>query len=241
MGAKTGNERRLMKTRKFWAVLAVLVLAFALAGCSDGTGIDDEQGIGSEDALASGLDEGSDGGGRDGESRLEEGGPDDSGEVRIGGFTVQGPDDEEISIPEAELDAEDVEEYAGLVGPTLDESTQDFSSLVDTEAGLQGETTNLSLSAESVEEALETNQGALEELQNLDMAGGVGDIHDGLVDSRQRAVSAYNDINQAFVNDESSDEVAEAVEENLPEIEYANAETRAILQELERAGSGQER
>ena len=228
-------------TRKFWAVLAVLVLAFALAGCSDGTGLDDEQGIGSEDALASGFDEGRDDGGRDDGSRLEEGGSDDRGEVRIGGFTVQGPDDEEISIPEAELDAEDVEEYTGFVGPTLDESTRDFSSLVDTEAGLQGETTNLSLSAESVEEALETNQGALEELQNLDMAGGVGDIHDGLVDSRQRAVSAYNDINQAFINDESSDEVAEAVEENLPEIEYANAETRAILQELERAGSGQER
>ncbi len=228
-------------TRKFWAALAVFVLAFALAGCSDGNGLDDERGIGSEDALAaSGSDEGRSERGDLEEGHREDGGQSD-GETRVGGFSVRGPDDEEIIIPEAEVDSENVEEYIGFVRPTLDESTRDFSSLVNSEAGLQGDTTNLSLSAESVEEALETNQEAYEELRNLDMGGAVGDIHDRLVDSRERAVSAYSEINQAFVNDESSDEVAETVEENLPEIEYSNAETRAILQELERAGSGQER
>ncbi len=37
------------------------------------------------------------------------------------------------------------------------------------------------------------------------------------------------------MNDASADEVADAVGESLPEIEYSEAETRAILQELERA------
>ena len=223
-------------TRKFWAVLAVFVLAFALAGCSDGSGLDDEQGIGSEDALvASGSNED-----RSDEGHLEEGRRDD-GETRVGGFSVRGPDDEEITIPEAEVDSEDVEEYIGFVRPTLDESTRDFSSLVDPEAGLQGATTSLSLSAEAVEEALEANEEAYEEMQDLDIPGDLGSIHDGLEDSRERSVSAYNNINQAFVNDESSDEVADAIEESLPEIEHSNAETRAILQELERASSGQAR
>lgn len=50
-------------------------------------------------------------------------------------------------------------------------------------------------------------------------------------------MSAYDNINQTFVNDASADEVADTVEESLPEIEHSNAETRAILQELERAST----
>ena len=224
---ETGNERRKMEaTKKLGTVLVVLALSLALAGCSDGTGLDDERGIGA-DEIASGS----------GESRFEEGGSSDSEEVQIGGFSIEGPNDEELSIPEAEATPRDVAAYASSAGSILDDSVRDFSSLVDPEAGLQGDTANLGLNAESVEDALETNEEALEELQNLETPGDLGDVHEGFVDSRERTVLAYDNINQTFVNDAGADEVADAVKENLPEIEYSNAETRAILQELERAES----
>lgn len=202
------------------------LLALALAGCSDGTGLDDEGGIGSDEDVA---------GPRSGESRFEEDGSDRSEEVALGGFSVQGPQDEEISLPEAEADPGEVAGYTESVRSVLDESEQDFSSLVDPEAGLEGQTANLGLDAEAVEDALEANEEAYQNLQNLETPRGLGEVQDGLLDSRERAISAYDDINRTFVNDASADEVADAVEESLPEIEYSNAETRAILQELERA------
>lgn len=216
-------------TRKIWAALAVLVLALALAGCSDGAGLDDEEGIGQDaDRMAS----------HSGESRFEDDGPGRrSEEAAIGGYSVQGPQDEEISIPEAEGDPGEVAEYAESVRSILDDTGEGFSSLVDPEAGVEGQTANLGLDAEAVEEALEANEDAYQELQNLETPSGLGEVQDALVDSRERAISAYDNINQAFVNDASADEVADAVEESLPEIEYSNAETRAILQELQRASS----
>ena len=220
-GAETGNERRNVEiTRKFWTALAVLVLAFAVAGCADGSGLDDEGGIGS------------------GEDRLEEDGSrGGSEEVEIGGFSVQGPEDEEIEIPEAEADPGEVASYTESVRSILEDDPRGFSSLVEPDAGLEGDTVNLGLNAESVQDALETNQNASADLQDLETPGGLGDVHEGLVDSRERAIAAYDNINQAFVNDASADEVADAVEESLPEIEYSNAETYAILQELQRASS----
>ena len=215
-------------TRKFWTALAVLVLALAVAGCSDGSGLDDEGGIGSDDDVASGSRE----------SRFEDRDRSrDFEETEIGGFSVRGPGDEEISIPEAEADPGEVAAYAESVRSVLEDTPRDFSSLVNPEAGVEGETANLGLNAESVEDALEANEDAFAELQNLDTPGGLGEIQDGLVDSRERAIGAYDNINQTFVNDASADEVADAVEESLPEIEYSNAETYAILQELERANS----
>ena len=226
-GAETGNERRTMKTRKLWTGLAALVLALALAGCSDGSGLDDEGGIGSDEDFASGSREG----------RFEDDGPRRSAETEIGGFSVEGPGDEEISIPEAEADPGEVAAYTESVRSVLDDTPREFSSLVDPEAGLEGQTVNLGLEAESVEDALEANEGAYEELQQLDTPSGLGDVQEQLVDSRERVISAYDNINQTFVNDATADDVADAVEESLPEIEYSNAETRAILQELERASS----
>ena len=210
--------------KKLWAVLAVLALSLALAGCSDGAGLDDEGGIGSDD-VASGSRE----------SRFEEGDHRGRGEMEIGGFSVEGPGDEEISIPEAEADPGEVAEYTESVRSILEDEPRGLSSLVDPDAGLKGGPVNLGLQAEPVEEALEANEGAYEDLQQLDTPSGLGEVQDGLVDSRERAISAYDNINQAFVNDASADEVADAVEESLPEIEYSNAETSAILQELERA------
>ena len=215
-------------TKKLWTISAVLALSLALVGCSDGAGLDDEGGIGSdEDVVASSA----------GESRFEEDGSDGSEEVIIGGFSVRGPEDEEIDLPEAEVNPDDVEVYVDSVRPILDEGTRDFSSLVDPEAGVEGQTANLGLDAESVEEALEANEEAFEDLQNLETPSGLGDVQDQLVDSRERAIAAYDNINQPFVNDASADEVADAVEESLPEIKYSNAETRAILHELERASA----
>ena len=227
-GAETGNERRNVEiTRKLWTVLAVLALAFAVAGCSDGGGLDDEGVVGADDDVASSSRE----------SRFEDR---DRGrdfeETEIGGFSVRGPGDEDISIPEAEADPGEVAAYTESVRSVLDDTPRDFSSLVDPDAGLEGETANLGLNAESVEDALEANEEAFADLQDLETPSGLGDVHDALVDSRERAISAYDSINQSFVNDASADEVADAVEESIPEIEYYNAETYAILQELERAG-----
>lgn len=223
--AETGNERRNVETkRKFGAALAVLVLSFALAGCSDGAGLDDEGGIGDDEDMAN-----------SGESRFGDDGPRGREEREIGGFSIDGPEGQEISVPEAEAEPDEVASYTGSVRSILEDGPQGLSSLVDPEAGLEGSTVNLGLGTESVEDALEANEEALEELQQLDTPGGLGDIQDGLVDSRERAVAAYDGINQAFINDASADEIADVVEESLPEIEYSEAETRAILQELERA------
>lgn len=213
--------------KKLWAVLAVLALSLALAGCSDGAGLDDEGGIGSDDGLSSGSRE----------SHFEDNGSRSSGETEIGGYSVEGPGDEEISIPEAEADPGEVAAYTESVRSILEDNPRGFSSLVDPEAGLQGETVNLGLGAESVEDALETNEEAYEDLQQLDTPSGLGEVQDSLMDSRERAISAYDNINQAFVNDGSADDVADAAEESLPEIEYSEAETGAILQELERASA----
>ena len=225
-GAETGNERRTMEiTKKLGTILAVLALSLALAGCSDGAGLDDEGRFGD---------------GREGhrEGRFEEGGGSrGSGETEIGGFSIEGPAGEEISIPEGDPDPGEASAYTESVRSILDDNPRDLSSLVDTEAGLEGETVNLGLDAESVQDALDANQEAYEDLQELETPGGLGDVQDALLDSRETAVSAYDNINQAFINDASADEVADAVEESLPEIEYSNAETSAILQELQRASS----
>ena len=225
-GTETGNERRTMEiTKKLGAILAVLALSSALAGCSDGAGLDDEGRFG---------DRGE--GSREG--RFEEGGGSrGSGETEIRGFSVEGPGGEEISIPEGEPDPGEAAAYTESVRSILDDDPRDLSSLVDPEAGLEGETVNLGLSAESVQDALDANQEAYEDLQELETPGGLGDVQDALLDSRETAISAYDNINQAFINDASADEIADAVEESLPEIEYSNAETSAILQELERASS----
>lgn len=211
-------------TRKLWTALAVLALTLAVAGCSDGSGLDDEGGIG---VVGPGS----------GESRFEEDGSRGSNEAKIGGFSVQGPQDEEISIPEAEADPGEVAAYTESVRSTLADVPLDFSSLVDPDGDLQGQTANLGLSADSVKDALEANEDAFDKLQNLETPGGLGDVQDELGDSRDRAIAAYDNINQTFVNDASAGEVAAAVDESLPEIEYSNAETLAILQELERASS----
>lgn len=213
--------------KKLWAVLAVLALSLALAGCSDGAGLDDEGGIVSDDGLSSGSRE----------SRFEEHGSRGPGETEIGGYSIEGPGDEEISIPEAEADPGEVAAYTEAVRSILEDNPRGFSSLVNPEAGLQGETVNLGLGAESVEDALQTNEEAYENLQQLDTPSGLGEVQDSLMDSRERAISAYDNINQAFVNDASADGVADAVEESLPEIEYSNAETQALLQELERSSA----
>lgn len=222
-------------TKKLGVVLGVLVLALALVGCSDGAGLDDEGGVGNDRAVRDSGESRFEDEGRD---RSEDGGRDRyEEEVTVGGFDIEGPGDEEISIPEAEADPAEVERYVESVRPALDEGTRDFASLVDSEAGLEGETVNLGLSAESVEDALEANEEAFTELQNLETPSGLGEVQDALVDSRERAISAYDNINQTFVNDADAGAVADAVEESLPEIEYANAEARAILQELERAAA----
>jgi hypothetical protein len=230
LGPKGNREKRTnMKDKTRIAMLCLAgLLALALAGCSDGTGLDDEGNIGSEDGVV---------GADSGESRLEEDGSDGSEEVTVGGFSVQGPEGEEISVPEAEADPGDVAGYTESVRSIIDDTTRDFSSFVDPEAGLEGQTANLGLDAESVEEALEANEEAYQELRNLETPSGLGEVQDGLEDSRERALSAYDNINQTFVNDASADEVADTVEESLPEIEHSNAETRAILQELERAST----
>ena len=216
-----------MKKTRIATLCMASFLALALAGCSDGRGLDDNGGIGVNADRASGL----------GEGRFEEDSPRRSDETQIGGFSVRGPEDEEISIPEAEAHPGEVVAYTESVQDTLEGSTRDLSSLVTPEAGLQGETVNLGLQADSIQEALQANEDALDELQQLDTPSGLGDVQDQLVNSRERAIAAYENINQAFVNDASADDVADAVEESLPEIEYSDAETRAILQELDRASN----
>ncbi len=154
-------------------------------------------------------------------------------EEAIGGIVVINPDGAEFYIPPASAEPEAVENYLQSVRPVLAGTARDFSRFVDPSAGLQDQTLTLSIEVESIQQADQTLEQGLEALQAVEPPEGLEPIHRELVAAYERALPAYDNILEAF-GSEDVDQLAEAMREGLPEIERFNAETRAILQELER-------
>jgi hypothetical protein len=199
-------------------------LALALVGCGDGSGLDDEEGLGSNnDAGPEAASE-------------ERPGAGDSEEVVVGGFTIEGPNGREISIPEATVERRAVEGHVGEVRPIIEDTARDLSGVINPTAELEDRTLTLSIEVESIERAQEAAQEGLEKLRQIDPPEDLAPVHEQLVSAYETALPAYNDIIAAFESDDVGTLTA-AVQENLPEIEQLVAQARTILQELERAES----
>lgn len=207
-------------TRKtIWALLLAGSLALALAGCADGSGLDDEGGISRDEGAGSG----------------EQAAGDDQ-EMVVGGFAIEGPDGREISVPEATVSRNAVEEYVSEVRPIVEGTARDLSGVIRPEAQLEDQTLTLSIEVESIEQAQAAAREGLEELRQIDPPEDLAPVHERLVGAYEEALPAYEDIVAAFEGEDVATLTA-AVQENLPEIEQLVAQARTILQELERAES----
>ncbi len=154
-------------------------------------------------------------------------------EEAVGGVVVINPDGAEFYIPPASAEPEAIENYLQSVRPVIADTARDFSRFVDPSAGLQDQTLTLSIEIESIERTDQTLEQGLEALQTVEPPEGLEPIHEELVASYERALPAYDNVLEAFAS-EDVNQLAEAMREGLPEIERFNAQTRAILQELER-------
>ncbi len=152
----------------------------------------------------------------------------------VGGFQVEGPEGQEIEVPEARVDRDAAEEYLGEVRPVIEDTAQDISKVVEPEARLENQALTLSIEVRSVEEAQQAAQQGLEQLREIQPPEDMQPVHERLIEAYERALPAYNNIVEAFRGDDVS-ELTEAVRESLPEIERATAQARSILQELQRA------
>lgn len=137
-------------------------------------------------------------------------------------------------MPETVAAREDVESYVRSVRPLVAQSALDLSRFVDPSAELQDGTLTLSIGVESIEEAREKADDGLVALRLVEPPEDLKPVHELLLAAYVQGVSAYDNVIDAF---ESGDleVLADALQENLPEIEQLTAETRSILQELERA------
>lgn len=157
-------------------------------------------------------------------------------EVVVGGFTVEGPEGRQISVPETAVDRQAAEEYLGEVRPIVEGTARDISQVITPTTELQDQTLTLSIRVESIEEAQQAARDGLEELQQVQPPEDLEPVHEQLVNAYEQALPAYENIIEAFESTDI-DTLTNAVQENLPEIEQLVAQSRAILQELERAAT----
>ena len=155
-----------------------------------------------------------------------------SNEALIGGFSIEGPNGREISIPETTVEREDVEDFVRSVRPIIEDSARGLSEFIDPSVELQNQALTLSIEVESLEEARARVEDGLEAIRAVGPPEGLEPVHEFFIASYVQALAAHDDVIRAF---ESGDvDALAAGQENLPEIEQFTAETRAILQELER-------
>lgn len=211
-----------MKTveKKTATLIATGFLALTLAGCGDGQGLDDEAGIVGDEGVRSG----------------EQAAGDAEEVVVVGGFRIEGPDGREISVPEATVSRDAVEDYVESVRPVVEDTARDLSGVIRPEAELEDQTLTLSIEVESIEEAQRAARQGLEELRQVTPPEDLEPVHEQLVEAYEEALPAYEGIVGAFESDDVGT-LTNAVEERLPEIEQLVVEARTILQELERAES----
>lgn len=154
-------------------------------------------------------------------------------EVAIGGFTIDGPAGRKISIPETVAEREDVENYVQSVRPIVEQSALGLFRFVDPSTELQEGTLTIGIGVEPIEDAQAKVDDGLAALRLIVPPEDMEPTHELLIAAYVQGLSGYDNIIDAF---ESGDleVLANALQENQPEIEQLTAETRAILQELER-------
>jgi hypothetical protein len=159
-------------------------------------------------------------------------------EVRIGGFVVEGTDGvEDVRVPEATVEREVAQSYLEEVRPILDESARDVSGAFTPQARLEDGQLRLEVEEDPVREAREAAQSGLEQLREVEPPEGLEPVQEQLVQSYERALPAYDDINDAFASGDP-EQLDSAVRENLPRIEQLNDVGNAVVQDLERAANG---
>ncbi len=203
--------------KKAGTSILIIFLTLALAGCGGGG---EEQGSEPENGGASPEEQAS--------TQLA------SNEVVVGGFDMKSPTGREISVPEVTAEREDVENYVQSVRPIIEDTAPDLSQVINPSAELQNETLTLSIEAESIEQARASVENGLQALRQVEPPESLEPIHELLVAAYAQALAAYDNIIEAFGSGDVG-ELAEAARENLPEIGQFVAQTRIILQELERA------
>ncbi len=156
------------------------------------------------------------------------------GEVVVGGFAVEGPDGGVTLVPEVTTEREDVENYLQSVRPVIQDTARDFSQVIDPSANLQNQTLTLSVEVESIQQADTAVEEGLEALRQVQPPESLEPIHELLVAAYEQALPAYDNILESFGSGDVNN-LTEAAREGLPEIGQFTTETRAILQELERA------
>lgn len=185
---------------------------------------------------ACGAEEGADADRENGAVTPAEQPPPTEGMAAVGGFTVEGPDGEEIVIPEATVEREAVESYLDEVRPVIEETQRDLSTVVDPQARIEDDALRLSIGLESIDEAKDATEDGLERLREIEPPEELEPIHQQLVTAYEEALPAYENIIEAF--DSGDVEVlAGAARENLPRVEQSIAKSNTILQELQRAAS----
>ncbi len=154
-------------------------------------------------------------------------------EVVIGGFAIDGTAGREISIPETVAEREDLENYVQTVRPIVEQSALGLFRFIDPSAELQEGKLTLAIGIEPIEEARAEVDDGLAALQLIVPPEDMQPVHELLMAAYIQGVSGYDNIIDAF---ESGDleVLANALQENQPEIEQLTTETRAILQELNR-------
>ncbi len=116
----------------------------------------------------------------------------------VGGFTVEGPDGQEITVPEATVDQAAAEDYAESVRPIVEETAGGLSRAINPSAGLENQTLTLSIEIEAAEQARAAVQKGLEDLRQIQPSEEIEPIHERLMNAYEQAVPAYENIIQAF-------------------------------------------
>jgi hypothetical protein len=158
----------------------------------------------------------------------------------VGGFVVEGADGVElVRVPEVSVDQESAQRYLEEVRPILNESARDVSGAFTPRARLEDGQIRLEVQEDPVREAREAAQSGLERLQGIEVPEGLEPIQEQLVGSYERALGAYDNINDAFASGDVG-RLDAAVRENLPRIEQLNDVGNSVVQDLERAANGAE-
>ncbi len=209
--------------REFKVLFAGGLLVLALAGCGGGEqaqeGQQEPTGAGAE-ATRQTTQEATGGG----------------GEVVVGGFSVEGPEGSETTVPEVSVEREAAREYLNQVRPVVEDTARDVSDLVDPEVRVENGRLELDVGVASLEEAREDVRGGLERLREVQPPEGLEPIHERMISAYEEVLPAYDDVIEAA---ESGDpeRVREAIQQSLPRIERFNDLTRGIVQDLEQAAT----
>ena len=155
-------------------------------------------------------------------------------EVSVGGFSVEGPDGGETTVPEVTVEREEVQRYQQQVQPVIEESVSDVSDLIQAEVRRENGNLSLDVDVATLEEARTSVRDGLQRLREIDPPEDLRPVHQQLIESYEQALPAYDEIIEAAESG-NPQRMSAAVSENLPRIESFNEETRAILQDLEQA------